>query len=58
MPDWVLQLIGMAGAGVAVYAAIRADLAALHVKADAATKSADHAHQRLDNLLMKGGNHG
>lgn len=51
MPDWMFQLL-TAGAGAAsVYAAIRADLAALHVKADQAAQSADKAHTRIDDLF-------
>lgn len=53
MPDWVFQLL-TAGAGAAgVYAAIRADLARLHEKATQAGKSADEAHQRIDDILLK-----
>lgn len=51
MPEWLLQLIGMGGMCASVYAAIRADLAALHVKADTANKSADEAHRRIDSLI-------
>lgn len=51
MPDWLLQLVTVAGVGVGAYAAIRADLAALHVKADAALRASEHAHQRIDSLL-------
>ncbi len=51
MPEWVFQLVGMAGTAAGIYAAIKADLAALHVKADMAAKSADQAHQRIDSLL-------
>jgi len=51
MPDWVLQLIGIVGGGAAVYAAIRADLAELRVKAEHAWLSADKAHERLDDWV-------
>lgn len=51
MPDWLMQLMGPAGAAVAVYAAIRADLAALHVKADSARDSATRAHARIDGMM-------
>lgn len=51
MPEWIFQIIGMAGTAAGIYAAIKADLAALHVKADMAAKSADQAHQRIDSLL-------
>lgn len=51
MPDWLFQLL-TAGAGAAsVYAAIRADLARLHEKAENAVKAADKAHERIDTIL-------
>lgn len=51
MPDWLFQLL-TAGAGAAsVYAAIRADLARLHEKADQASRAADKAHTRIDDLF-------
>lgn len=56
MPEWVLQLLGiMAGAG-GVYAAIRADLAALRVKAEIACARADSAHNRIDIFFDRRGN--
>lgn len=58
MPDWLFQLLGPAGVAVGTYAAIRADLAALHVKADTATAAAaeakgavGEAHRRIDELF-------
>lgn len=49
--EWIYQLL-TAGAGAAsVYAAIRADLARLHEKAEQATRSADKAHNRIDDLF-------
>lgn len=53
MSEWVLQVLAVLGVGVGAYAAIRADLAALHVKADMAAKSADQAHQRIDSLINR-----
>ena len=51
MPDWLFQLL-TAGAGAAsVYAAIRADLARLHEKADHASAAATRAHARIDEVL-------
>lgn len=44
----------MVAVAVGVYAAIRADLAALHVKADQALSSAQGAHGRVDELLLRG----
>jgi len=53
MPEWLLQIVGiMAGAG-GVYAAIRADLAALREKADQAALSAAEAHARIDRHLER-----
>jgi hypothetical protein len=53
MPEWLFQLF-TAGAGAAsVYAAIRADLARLLEKAEQAGKSADEAHSRIDDILLK-----
>lgn len=54
MPDWVLQALGYGGAMVTVYAGIRADLAALKVKAERAMESADSAHRRIDLLHTRG----
>jgi hypothetical protein len=53
MPDWLLQLLGMIGAGVGVYAGIRADLAALRVKVETVCRVADKAHERIDRILDK-----
>jgi len=59
MPEWVVQLVGMAGMGVGVYAGIRADLARLHAMVTSARESAAAAHRRLDDVLIKGrGMHG
>lgn len=53
MPDWLFQLL-TAGAGAAsVYAAIRADLARLHEKAEQATRAAEKAHTRIDTILNR-----
>lgn len=51
MPEWVFQIIGMVATGVGIYAGIRADIAALHVKADMAHEAAHQAHQRIDAML-------
>lgn len=50
IPEWVFQIVAMVGTAAGIYAAIKADLAALHVKADHALQSARDAHQRLDAL--------
>lgn len=52
MPDWLMQLIGMTAGAGAVYAGIRADLAAVRVRAEAAAAAAQEAHQRIDRILM------
>lgn len=41
------------GAGVAVYAAIKADLAATHERSKIALASADKAHERIDDILNR-----
>jgi hypothetical protein len=53
MAEMLLQLAAVLGVGVGAYAAIRADLAALHIKADHAAKSADQAHQRIDAIITR-----
>ena len=45
---------GIFGGSLAVYGAIRADLARAIAQAEAAEKSADKAHKRIDNLILKG----
>ena len=55
MPDWALQALAFAGAGVGAYVAIRADLAALRVIAEAAADSAGEAHKRIDEWFLKKG---
>lgn len=54
MPEWLPQLLGPIFGGVAVYAGIRVDLAIAKAKAEAAIARADHAHERIDGLMMKG----
>lgn len=58
MPDWVWHLGTAIGAGVAVYAGIRADLAALKIQAEHAARTADAAHRRIDEWTMNGFSHG
>lgn len=53
MPEWIFQVIGMAGTAAAVYAGIKADLATLHNKADSAIFQAQKAHERIDHLLQR-----
>lgn len=54
MPEWVLQLFTALGGAATVYAGIRADLAALKVKAEMAMEAADSAHRRIDTLHTRG----
>lgn len=49
----ILQFLGTAFGGVAVYAAIRSDLADLKARMVLVEKSADAAHSRVDQLLTK-----
>lgn len=54
MPEWVMQLVTVLCSGAAVYAGIRADLALAKAKAEQAIKTADHAHQRIDDMMRRG----
>lgn len=54
MPEWFNQLAGIVAGAGAAYAAIRADLAAIRVKAEQAAESAAEAHQRIDRHLENG----
>lgn len=49
--SFLLQIVVALGSGVGAYAAIRADLARLHERAQHAKASADLAHQRIDAIL-------
>lgn len=55
MPDWLMQALGIAGAGAGVYAAIRADLAYMRAKLEAAHAAAIHAHERIDSFFDRRG---
>lgn len=48
MPEWILQLLALAGGCAAVYGAIRADLARLHERTAQALESVKRAHERID----------
>lgn len=48
--EFLLQLLIALGSGVGAYAAIRADLARLHERANRAIEAADQAHARIDRL--------
>lgn len=50
-PDFLLQLITAAGAGVTIYAAIRADLARLTERSISQGEAINKAHSRLDHHL-------
>lgn len=51
MADLLLQIVGPLGAAVSVYAAIRADLAAMRVIAQHAHDAAAEAHRRIDRMV-------
>lgn len=53
MSQELLQLLGMAGMAVGVYAGIRADLAALRAKIEHAHEDARLAHKRIDAMGVK-----
>ena len=46
-----IQLVAVVGACMAVYAGIRADLAAMKEDIEHAQNMADRAHTRIDDLL-------
>jgi hypothetical protein len=48
-----MQALGYAGVCVAVYAGIKADLAALHVKCEQAIEAAKEAHKRIDQIHIQ-----
>lgn len=50
-PQFILQIVMAFGSGAGVYAAIRADLARLHERANMAKESADQAHKRIDHMM-------
>lgn len=58
MAEWLPHFLGYLVAAAAVYAGIRADLASIRVRAEMAAEAAKGAHQRIDSMLSKGGNHG
>lgn len=49
-PEFILQLVLAIGAPVAVYGAIKADLARALAKAEMAETAALRAHDRIDGL--------
>lgn len=49
--SFLWQALPVIVAGVGVYAAIKADLAATHERSTIALASADKAHDRIDELL-------
>lgn len=53
MPDWLVQVITVAGMGVGAYAAVRSDLARLHEIATQARDSAHEAHRRIDDFARR-----
>lgn len=52
MPDWLMQILGMAFAAAGIYGAIRSDLGEIREKAEGAANSAEKAHSRIDELLL------
>ena len=49
--SFLLQVFVALGSGFGAYAAIRADLARLHERAQTAKDNADLAHKRIDAIL-------
>jgi hypothetical protein len=61
MPDWIFQMIGIAGMCAATYAGVKSDLARAIAKAGEAERcageakrAAERAHERIDGILIKG----
>lgn len=54
MPEWLLILAGQVFTAGAIYAGIKADIRHANYKAEQAHVSADAAHTRIDNLLLRG----
>lgn len=53
MPEIILQWLGPLLSAVGVYVGIRADLARLNERTTNTQKACDHAHHRLDALVMR-----
>lgn len=51
---FILQGVTIVATAGAVYGGIRADVRAAHDKANDAHESACEAHQRIDNILLRG----
>lgn len=54
--EMLIQLIGFAGVGAGLYAAIRADLVRALVTAEHAALEASEAHKRIDKFIERRGN--
>lgn len=54
MPEWVLILLGNCVTAAGLYGAIRADLREALTRAGTAEKLGEKAHERINDLLMKG----
>lgn len=52
MPEWLFQVLTAVAGAASVYAAIRADLARLHEKAENANRSATRANERIDMMFQ------
>ncbi len=50
-PEFLLQLVVAIGVAFGVYGAIRSDLTAAKIRAEAAQKAADNALQRIDRHI-------
>ena len=53
-PDVLHSLLSVGGAVIGAYAATRYELGRLAAKVESLEKSANEAHERLDQLLLKG----
>ena len=52
-PQFFVQVLMGLGAGVGAYAAVRYDLGKLHEKAHNAQKTAEKAHDRIDDMMQQ-----
>lgn len=53
-PELALALVAQVFAAGAIYGGIRADLRAMHARVTLAQERAEGAHDRIDNILLKG----
>lgn len=50
----IADIFKIAGAAIGAYVAVRAELSYLKAKMERVEKSVDDAHERIDNMMLKG----